>query len=98
MVIIHAFLRTIRKVDYVMADSSTDAYSRPRFASAVSLFEAVGDADRWIPRAQREIEARFPDLVAGETCVPNNERPGNIRCFDLVFYERGEPPWSRRQK
>lgn len=90
MVIVHAFLRTIRRKTYLMVDSSSDVWSQPLFASPESLFEAVGDADRWIPRTIQAIESRFPGLTAGEPCRPNDTRDGNIRCFDVPFYEKGE--------
>lgn len=98
MVIIHVFLRTIRRTDYVMVDSSTDDWSKPIFASPESLFEAVGDPKRWEPRVRKAIESRFPELVAGPACWPNDTRPGNIRCFDIPFYEKGEPPWNKKTK
>jgi hypothetical protein len=96
MVIVHVFLRTIRKTEYVMVDVSTDSWSKPLFASPEALFEAVGTAKRWEPRVKQAIEARFPELTAGLTCWPNDTRTGNIRCFDIPFYEKGEPSWTKK--
>lgn len=90
MVICHFFLRTIKGKTYVMVDSSASAASKPLYASPEVLFEAVGDAERWIPRAQQAILRVFPELAAGPTCRPDDRRKTKVQCFDIPFYERRE--------
>lgn len=90
MIIVHAFTRKIKDREYLMVDTSADARSTPLFPSPEVLFEATGKRSEWIPRVKHAITSRFPDLVAGEACLPGDTRKTKVQCFDVPFYEHDE--------
>lgn len=93
MIIVHAFTRKIKDRDYVLVDTSADARSIPLFPSPEVLFEATGTKEEWIPRVKHAITSRFPDLIAGDACLPGDTRKTKVQCFDIPFYTKGERSW-----
>ena len=93
MIIVHAFTRKIKDREYLMVDTSADARSTPLFPSPEILFEATGKRNEWVPRVKHAITSRFPDLIAGDACLPGDTRKTKVQCFDIPFYEKGERSW-----
>lgn len=93
MIIAHAFTRTIKGHTYVMVDTSADARSKPLFSSPEILFEATGTKEKWVPRVKQAILGRFPELTAGDACLPGDTRATKVQCFDIPFYEKSEKSW-----
>lgn len=92
MILVHLFLREIKKKTYLMADSSAAKGCTPLWETPEVMFEVDLSEDRaaWISRVVQRITGSFPDLELVKIFKPR-KRKNSLQMFDITFNKKEEP-------
>ena len=89
MILVHCFLRTIKRKTYLMADSSAAKGCNPLWDTPEILFEVdpLEDPTLWIDRTTKKITESFPELEIMKVLKPR-KRKGSLQVFDITFNKK----------
>lgn len=90
MILLHCFLRTIKKKTYLMADSSTSKGCTPLWETPEILFEVDNiEEDRaiWVERVTKRLAGSHPNLELVKVFKPR-KRKGSLQAFDMTYKQK----------
>lgn len=89
-ILVHFFLRVLKKKTYLMADSAAEPGEQPLWDTPEAMFEVDPETDRveWIERAVNCVTSRAPGLELIKVFKPR-KRKGSLQVFDMTFKQGG---------